>query len=160
MLKRKDRRNLLKDLRAPIIHSLRSRSVCSAGFSAAPPASPYSSPPFPLGERWGPVMGTPDTAPDSYPLMRTLQGTQVARPALPAASESTSGSIHRLMSVRPTIQTFPLSYTIDSNSVHLDQVIVRIERGLDTISKAVWIGDCDSRTCIRSIIDGPHRKGS
>ena len=108
----------------------------------------------------GPVMGTPDTAPDSYSVMRALQGTQAGK-TLTASRLRVYGWINSSAYVSTSHNTnIPLSYAIDSNSIHLDQVIVRIERGLVTSCEAIWIGDLYSRTCMGSIIDGPYRRGS
>lgn len=96
------------------------------------PPAPYSSPPFPFSEHLGPVIGTSDTAPDAYPLMRALQDTRVGA-ALNTSRLRIYGWINPSANVSTSKNTnIPLTYGIDPNSVHLDQVVFRIERGLDT----------------------------
>ncbi len=96
------------------------------------PLSPFSSPPFPMSEHIGPVIGTPDPTPTSMPLMKALSDTDIGQTlrksrvniygwVVPSFNASTSRGTN-----------IPLTYAIVPNSAQLSQAIFTIERGLDT----------------------------
>jgi len=91
--------------------------------------SPLSSPPFPGSDWLGTfVIGEPDSTP-TYPLQKALFGNSLDKSHIKIygyvdASYNYSTSKHN---------NFPMTYDIVANHPELDQLVVRVERPLDTV---------------------------
>lgn len=96
------------------------------------PSAPFSSPPFPMSEHIGPVIGTPDTSPNNMPLMRALSDTDIGQ-VLRRSRVNVYGWIVPSFNASTSRETnIPLTYAVVPNSAQLSQTVLTIERGLDT----------------------------
>ena len=96
------------------------------------PPAPFSSPPFPMSEHIGPVIGVPDSTPNNLPLMKALSGTDIGK-ALRNSRVSAYGWIVPSFNASTSRDTnIPLTYPIVPNSAQLSQAVFTVERGLDT----------------------------
>ena len=96
------------------------------------PPAPFSSPPFPMSEHIGPVIGTPDPTPNNMPLMKAFADTDLGQ-TLRKSRVNVYGWIVPSFNVSTSRGTnIPLTYAIVPNSAQLSQAIFTIERGLDT----------------------------
>lgn len=96
------------------------------------PPAPFASPPFPMSEHVGPVIGAPDSTPNNLPLMRALSDTDIGQ-VLRGARVNIYGWIVPSFNASTSRNTnIPLTYPIVPNSAQLSQAVFIVERGLDT----------------------------
>jgi len=100
------------------------------------PPAPFNSPPFPFSEHLGPVIGTPDSTPDYYPLMRALSATPYQE-AIKESRVRAYGWVNPSVNYSTSRNTnIPVTYPIVPNTFQLNQAVLRIERGVDTAQTA------------------------
>ena len=96
------------------------------------PPAPFSSPPFPLSEHIGPVIGVPDSTPNNLPLMKAFSDTDIGK-AVRNSRVSVYGWIVPVFNASTSHDTnFPVAYPIVPNTALLSQAVINVERGLDT----------------------------
>ena len=120
---------------AAYMPGVRGTAISEAGEAGSPrrfPSAPFSSPPFPMSEHIGPVIGGPDATPNNLPLMTALSGTDIGQ-VLRRSRVNVYGWIVPSFNASTSRDTnIPLTYPIVPNSAQLSQAVFIVERGLDT----------------------------